>query len=254
MTQRYGEAFKQYEAQLQAPRGALDQVHGLKWMGPDASSQLTELFLMCFCAQGARITEPVPGWIRRAGERCIQVGLPELGDALMRHAKHEAGHHLMMIDDARSVAARWNQRERYQIDVEELLSLPLQPGAQAYIDLHEQVIASDKPFGQIAVEYEIEMMSTRVGPRFISACVQQLGPEILKCLTFVSEHTEVDVGHTQLNAYQLDKLLTKHPQHLDALVEAGQAALISYGEVFTDSMRLAERYLAKAKEAQRAVA
>ncbi|MFY0539080.1 hypothetical protein [Nannocystis pusilla] len=58
------------------------------------------------------MTAPVEGWIRRAGERCLAAGLNEIGNALVAHARHEAGHDAMMVDDTRSLAARREQAGR----------------------------------------------------------------------------------------------------------------------------------------------
>ncbi|AEI64961.1 hypothetical protein [Corallococcus macrosporus] len=62
------------------------------------------------------MTEPVDGWIRGAGERCIALGKTKLGQALITHARHEAGHHLMTLEDARTLARRWNTRHARGLD------------------------------------------------------------------------------------------------------------------------------------------
>jgi hypothetical protein len=67
------------------------------------------------------MTEPVERWIRRAAERCVTVGFSELARALKGHAQAEAGHHLMMIADVRSLAARWNACRKHSVDAGELL-------------------------------------------------------------------------------------------------------------------------------------
>jgi hypothetical protein len=58
------------------------------------------------------MTEPVERWIRRAAGRCATMGHAELAHALNGHAQVEAGHHLMMIADVRSLAVRWNARRK----------------------------------------------------------------------------------------------------------------------------------------------
>jgi hypothetical protein len=230
-----------YEQQLKPARERFDNSYGLaKLMSPETPPELVELFLIHFCANGVGMTEPVEGWIRRAGERCLQVGLSELGQALMRHAKHEAGHHVMMIRDTRSLVARWNARGGPQLDAERLLLSPRLASVQRYVDLHEVAIAGPTPFGQIAIEYEIEMMSVRVGPPMIGRCVDRLGGDILKCLSFIEDHVELDVGHTQLNLRQLKHLLQHHPDFLGSLVSYGQAALEAYAGFMDECMSIAE--------------
>src|SRR5947209_7748185 len=67
-----------------------------------------EAFLIYFSALGVGITEPVEGWIRRAGRRCADLGLSKLGKALEAHAHQEAGHHLLMQADTHRLVDRWN--------------------------------------------------------------------------------------------------------------------------------------------------
>ena len=63
-----------------------------------------ERFLIYFSALGVGMTEPVEDWIRRAGGRCRDLGMPDLAAALEAHAKHEADHHLLMQADTRRPA------------------------------------------------------------------------------------------------------------------------------------------------------
>jgi hypothetical protein len=163
--------------------------------------------------------------------------------ALVRHAKHEAGHHLLMIRDTRALVERWNARRQPLLNAERMLLAPRPLGVKRYVALHEGVIAGPRPFGQIAIEYEIEMMSIRVGPPFIGQCVNKLGPDITRCLSFVEDHVELDVGHTQLNVRQLGNLLIKHPDFLETLVSCGKAALEAYASFMDDCMCLAEARL-----------
>lgn len=197
-----------------------------------------ELFLIHFSALGARMTAPVEGWIRRAGECCLEVGLPELGRALVRHARAEADHDKMMIQDAKSLVARRNTRGQSRLDCERVLAQPDTPGIARYVELHEQVIASPEPFAQIAIEFEIEGLSVRYGPKFIERCVDTLGPEIKDCMSFVEEHAALDVGHSKFNASQLENLLARHPEFLETLVRTGAEALDTYANFLDDCVRL----------------
>src|SRR5262249_47495308 len=104
------------EARARFARGA-----GAALLDPNMDPTLPELFLIHFCARGVQMTEPVESWIRRAGERCRALGAERLGRALVRHARHEANHHLMMIADTHHLVASWNQRNGPQIDAAALL-------------------------------------------------------------------------------------------------------------------------------------
>jgi hypothetical protein len=201
---------------------------------------LRELFLIYFCALGVGMTEPVENWIKRAGQRCEELGLLELGQFLKAHAKHEAGHHLMMIEDTRALVANWNARRIPHLDAEKILGLPLTPGVVMYQKLHEEAIAGDAPYGQIAIEYEIERISVEFGPRLIQKCVGVLGPAILRSLSFIREHMEIDVAHTRFNEEQLGKLLSARPEFLIPLVQAGKKALMAYKAFVNDALHLAK--------------
>jgi hypothetical protein len=188
------------------------------------------------------MTEPVEGWIRRAADRCSALGLPELGEALTRHARAEAGHHLMMIADLRSLAGHWNLRHTPPVDADELLHLMPSYGARRYCRVHEENIVGKTPYAQIAIEYEIEQLPLRYGGLFLSRCIEIFGPDILHSLSFVTEHVDLDIGHTKFNARELAKLIDRIPESLPALVAAGSAALDAYAQFLADCVELAENH------------
>jgi hypothetical protein len=205
----------------------------------DVDPALLELFLIQFSAFGVGMTEPVEGWIRRAGERCRTIGLDGLGRALEMHAGHEADHHLMMISDTRRLVDRWNARHPLQLSADELLARPAPPGVQRYRALHEQVIGGSTPFGQIAIEYEIEQLSVGHGAALMANVARRLGREALEGLSFIEEHVAIDAGHTKFNAAELDRLVTAHPDFVGALVRAGTGALESYAGFLDDCLSAA---------------
>ncbi len=185
---------------------------GLSAIRSSNDPRFLEAFLLYFCAIGAQMTEPVETWIRRAADRCSALGLPELGEALTRHARAEAGHHLMMIADLRSLAGHWNLRHTPPVDADELLRLEAQLRSESLLLVHEENIAGNTPYAQIAIEYEIEQLPLRYGGLFISRCVEIFGPEILPGLSFVTEHIDLDIGHTKFNARELAKLIIGFPK------------------------------------------
>lgn len=208
-------------------------------LAPDLDPVVLELFLIHFSALGVAMTKLVEDWIRRAGERCEQIGLTELGRSLRLHAKHEAGHHLMLIEDTRRLVARWNARRTPPIDADQVLAQPVADGVRMYRKLHEEVIASDTPFGQLAIEYEIEGLSVRYGPPLIAQCMRLLGSTVMAGLSFLQQHVFLDVGHTRFNEQQLERLLDQDPKYVMPLVSAGERALDAYGAFLNDCVRLA---------------
>jgi Acetyltransferase (GNAT) domain len=231
-----------YNALLAPARERFETSPGLSAIRSSNHPRFVEAFLLYFCAIGARMTEPVEGWIRRAADRCSGLGLAELGEALTRHARAEAGHHLMMIADLRSLAGHWNLRHTPSVDADELLRIRPSYGAKRYCRVHEENIAGTTPYAQIAIEYEIEQLPLRYGGLFLSRCLEIFGPDILRSLSFVTEHIDLDIGHTKFNARELAKLIDRIPESFPALVEAGSAALSAYAQFLDDCVELAENH------------
>ena len=116
------------------------------------------------------------------------------------------------------------------------MAQPPSSGAVAYVDLHETVIASATPYGQLGIEYEIEMLSLTFGAPFMKNVLDKCGSERVEGLTFIKEHVEVDVGHTEFNRRQLIQVLGEHPEFSAPLGEAGAKALEAYRQFMTDCL------------------
>ena len=223
-----------YETRLAEARSLYSKAPGFTAVTGSESETFLHRFLIEFSSLGVQMTEPVDGWIRRAGARCQDIGLDDLGAALIRHAAHEAGHHKMMIADTHNLVADWIKAGHEPLNADELIARPATPGVQAYIDLHEETIASDAPFGQLAIEYEIELLSLTAGPVLMGQVATVCGPERLAQLSFLEDHIEIDAGHTVFNRRQLETLLGEHPEMLPALGAAGAAALAAHSRFIND--------------------
>lgn len=198
---------------------------------PEIGAAHLESFLAHWFALGVPMTEPVEGWIRRAGEACVAVGGPgvgELGVALQKHAKAEADHHLMLIADLHRLCERRATAGHPKPDAEELLKLEWPAATHRYRGQHEEVIAGPEPYAQIAIENEMEMLSLSFGPLLTDNCRAVLGEDIAQAMTFLDEHITLDVGHTKFNRRQMAKFLDTCPEALDALVSAGSETLDTY--------------------------
>lgn len=208
---------------------------------PKTHPELLDRFLIEFCALGVQMTQPVDGWITRAGRRCVATGLDELGAALQRHAVHEAGHHEMMIADTHALIARRNATGAPALDADALLQRPATSGVDAYIALHEATIASSAPYGQLAIEFEIERLSITAGPRLLGNIADVCGVDRIEMLSFLTDHVAVDAAHTVFNRRQLNVLLGEHPEFAESLGRAGSAALDAYLLFLGDCLAAAER-------------
>jgi len=203
-----------------------------------------EAFFIYWSALGVAMTEPVEGWIRQAGEACVRAGGPgldELGSALQKHAKAEADHHLLMIDDVRRLCARRDGAGRAAPQPSEVLALAWPESAHRYRKLHEDVITGPEPYAQIAIENEIEMLSILIGPPLLANARALLGEDITNDLTFLTDHVTLDVGHTKFNRAQMVQFLNVRPSALDALVAAGTQALDAYRAFLAHCVSLAHR-------------
>jgi hypothetical protein len=193
-----------------------------------------EAFLISFASLGVRMTEPVEGWIRRAALRCGELGLAQLARALDSHAKQEADHHLLMLADAERLVERWNQTRKPPLNVSALVAADPGTGVTAYCRLHEDTISGPTPYGQLGIEYEIEMLSVSYGPLLIARCIALLGDSILEGLSFLRDHVTLDVGHTNFNRLQLRRVLEDHPEFLPGLIAGGSEALRAYALFLED--------------------
>jgi len=133
-------AIEIYETRLCPVRTLFEQESALvtQILAPRIEPDVLELFLIYFSGLGVAMTEPVEGWIRRAGAACQEMGLDELGRSLITHASHEANHHLMLIEDTRSLVDRWNERHQAPIHADEILAHPATEGVLRYRELHEE--------------------------------------------------------------------------------------------------------------------
>jgi hypothetical protein len=235
-----GNSIEVYEQQLSAARAAFGAHPGVSGLlSPEMNARVLHLFLIHFSALGVHMTEPVEYWIRTAGERCDALGYRDLGRALQAHAKGEANHHLLMIEDTRNLVAQWNSRYGEVLMPERFLEMPGTPGAIRYRKLHQDVIGGNAPYAQLAIEYEIENLSVSYGPSLIRQCMTLLPQETLGGLSFLQEHVELDVGHTQFNRRQLGEFVSAHPEATADLVAAGKDALAAYADFVADCLRLA---------------
>ncbi|WNG35236.1 hypothetical protein F0U61_17385 [Archangium violaceum] len=236
---------KLYEPHTLLARSLLDSDSSLRrLLDPSIKPEVLERFLIEWMARGAYMTEPVDGWIRRTGQRCIDLGMQKLGQSLVTHAKSETGHHLMTIEDARSLVAHWNARRTPTLNAEELLTQKPTESMKEYRQIHDETIEGANPVGQVAIEREIGYLAVYYVPRVMQQVETILGKEVADKLTFLNEHAAVDVGHTLLNEKMLEDAITRSPDHARIYAEAGSRALTTYIRFLGDCLHMAEEQLA----------
>lgn len=169
---------EEYVNLVQGERQSLMELRSIQELSATDDSALVLAFLMFLSARGVRITRPVEGWIRRAGERCKKLGHASLGDNLISHSREEAGHEKMFEQDTACLVGRWNRAvfPRDSLHANDLLKGDyLNPGEHAYIALHESIIQSTSPYLQIPIQSEIERLSLVLVPVLFEAVKRCLG-------------------------------------------------------------------------------
>jgi hypothetical protein len=241
---------EQYEARMEMERARFERESALatQILDPGIDPETLELFLVYYHALGYKMTEPVEDWMRRGGERCLELGLEEIGQGLCRHASQEAGHYLLMLADARALAARWNARHQTQLEVETIIG-QLSPGGRHLKSLPAQVAESDQPFRLISIDYEVERLAVVYGPRMLEQFSRVLGEDVRPCLSFLEEHVVVDVGHTIHNRLELAKVLAIYPECLELLIQDGADAMFRYDGFLGECLGFARTQLAQWRRA-----
>jgi hypothetical protein len=234
-----------YEPRIARSRKLIAEASILrKLLDKDIDAAVLERFLIEYCSLGVQITEPVESWIRRAGERCIAVGLPTIGNSLRDHAVHEADHHLMFIEDTEKLVAHWNARHPTRLDASSLIARPPTAGMRHYIELHEDAIAGEQPFTQVAIELEVERLSITVLPALLDQFRRVLGDRVMSSLSFLGSHAALDVGHTHINTRLMNALLALRPDAAADLARVGAEAMFIYLAFFDECFETASRDVA----------
>gem|GEM_PF-630233 len=232
----------EYEARVTVAREALVSSPSVQELLSGRLDETTFLaFLIEHASRSVAMTRPVESWIYRAGVRCEVMGLEAVCKDLKKHAKAEAGHDAMLVSDTAILVDVWNRRyPSHRMDAQALLSRPPTAANLAYEAMHEEVIRSDRPYRQVAIELEIERLSVSAGTGFL-ARAQELMGEAAHGLSFLSEHVRLDVGHTVFNEHLMERLLAVEPQAGLPLARTGVQALAIYQDFAEECLLHAKR-------------
>ncbi|MFK0733946.1 MAG: hypothetical protein ACFKPT_30775 [Gloeotrichia echinulata GP01] len=208
--------------------------------------KLLQLFMIHWSALSAGLTEPIPAYLQRAGERCQNMGLESMANFFYGHEEEEDGHENWAMDDVKELVVIWNQEQpNCQLDAQELLAKKISPAVKLYHQLHERVIEGDSPWAELAIDVEIELLSTTYGPILVKKWVDCMGQASLSNVSFLHKHVLADVGHTDTNFDVVDKFISEHPEYVDTLVQTATDALNIYAEFLKDAMTYAKEVYAR---------
>lgn len=205
-------------------------------LGPGLSPVKLERFLIHFNSLGVSMIEPLEGWTRRAATRCLELGLADLGRALVAHARGEAGGHHPLIRDTHAMVAHRRRARRATPSPEPLLSRAPTPGIVRFVRLNERTLAGANPYAQIAIEHEIVSALAEAGPVLVRRCEDALGAEIADCITFARG---IDDEKARFGRDAIEALLARRPDAVEALIAAGSAGLDAFGAFVDDCVELA---------------
>lgn len=208
--------------------------------GQDVEPVLMNLFLVFWSAGNAGLTEPIEGYLAEAARNAGSKGAAQLSHFLEHHAEEEKGHNLWALDDVRALTDRWNQdHPAMRLDADVLIQRRFTPAVKKYHFLHEKYVRGDDPWGELAIDLEIELMAVKYGENFIQNCVRTLGGDALQLLSFLRLHVEADQGHSEENVRFMASFESEHPEHLPVMLEAGREGLESYGDYLEETMAFA---------------
>ncbi|MDH0627793.1 hypothetical protein N5D36_10525 [Pseudomonas mosselii] len=242
----------EYQIRITAARekfAAREEVQALFKAPMDAP--LVNLFMIYWSAMSAALTTPIPEYLATAGVRCEALGLSRLAEFFKEHTEEEDGHHEWAAADVHKLVSLWNAKyPGMPINTEDLLVSNLTPSVRRYHQLHKDVVAGDAPWAELAIDVEIELITTQYGPALLKACAAALCEEGQKSISFLAEHVRFDFGHTDTNFRVVAELIEAKPEYTQHLVAIGEQALTAYGDFLGEALQLARQAYARLPHAQ----
>ena len=194
-------------------------------------SQNLAFFLVNQCALGTTMMTDNESCTQQAGLRCQQLGYPNIGETLINQAKHQAKHLQLITKDFHALINWLNQKYKLNINADKYLKkLTITPSVKKYCALNEVNAHNETPYCQMAINYEVERLSTVHGFTLVNLCILKLGPSALKQLSLIRHLTKHNPKQSQSSKHQMQQLLDKCPQALTKLVATANATLQAYAE------------------------
>jgi hypothetical protein len=218
-----------YEPRVHSARTALlnDQVLS-EILSPNVSPHLLECFLVEWLARVPYMTTPAATFLSRAGQRCTDRGMKRIGPALLEFARREAAESQPDVKNLRAVVRALNARSGANVDAAALLAQRPTVTMRAYRILHEEVLAGDMCYGEIAIAYEMERASSLFGLALLLTVQRVLGPNASLRLSGLRKRAPQSVERTTFLERALAELLMQVPEATEPLAEIGAGALDIY--------------------------
>lgn len=216
--------------------------------------RLVNLFMIYWSAMSAALTTPIPEYLATAGMRCEALGLHDLAEFFKEHTEEEDGHHEWAAADVRKLVDLWNlNNPGMPFNADDLLVSNLTPSVRRYHQLHKDVVAGDAPWAELAIDVEIELITTQYGPPLMKVCSAALCERGQQSISFLAEHVRFDFGHTDINFRVVAELIKAKPEFTDHLVAIGERALTAYGDFLGEALQLARQAYARLQHSRATV-
>lgn len=233
-----------YEPCVQAARRRFEVDGGVRLLlDPTLEPALFERFLLqyaCLEAQRARLA---PAWLRRAGERCLELGWDSPGQELRAHGSHTAGAEQGWREELGRLVHGWNVRHLPRLDAETLLCQQPVASFTGYVRLHEEALAGPLPAGLVALALELEGLGAAWSRPLLAQARRLLGPGAAERLRFLSAYVEREPERVALHRRRLGEVLALLPQAAPALAELGAQALELYARMLHECLHAAAAQL-----------
>lgn len=239
-------SYQDYEKRMIEQRNRFAANTSFKQIIESTDEKQIIAFFIFFSGLGVEMTKPVESWIKRAGQACVAKGFTQVGNLLVKHSVEEASHHLMLIKDLDVLTTLWNQKCKLPVNKDAILNDTDTQGVNDYKTVHEDTI-KNAPWGQVAIEYEIENLSLVYGTRLVEKYQKTVNKTSSKGITFLKDHVKLDVGHTEFNRNLISTVLKEIPNSLETLVKSGTQALEAYCQFSNDCFEKASRLLEREK-------
>lgn len=240
--------FIEYNRLVHPERVHFAQSPGLRIYTGELSPKKLHAFLIAWSHFSIKMTEPVEGWIARAGERSTELGFESIGKKLKHHASQEADHDVMLVEDLAVLVDRWNAAYGDDLSVADLNEMRLPENTNAYVDIHENTIASSHPYAQVAIEFEIERISVAFGPHMVENVINTLGANFEQGIGFLAHHVLLDQGHTKFNKALLEECFAVGGD-VNVLAQTGVEVLRIYADFLTECSNASQKLLARKEKA-----
>ncbi len=148
--------------------------------------------------------------------------------AFFRHAASEIGHDQLALNDYITLGGK-GEHVPYEN--------PL-PATTALLSFGFYQIYNLNPLGYLGYLYFLEAMPTQAGPGLI----EQLHAVGIKdnALTFLRDHTEIDIGHVKMMEKYIDHLV-RDEKEVDCIVYAMQTTAYLYSQMMAQAIEFADQ-------------